>query len=173
MTSFHCCICFFIVWFYFLGSINLFVVPLGCLVSGPASQRWGRRRLMMWTNLPFIISWLIFYFANSSGWLFLALVITGLNGGLTESPVMTYVSEVTQPHLRGMLAATATLAVIIGVFTQMLTGSFVTWRTACLINLIYPVICFLALLIVPESPFWLAGMLILKNCIKALVSELR
>ncbi|XP_014205686.1 facilitated trehalose transporter Tret1-like [Copidosoma floridanum] len=139
-----------------IGSINLFLVPLGGFVSGPVSQRLGRRRTMMLSTIPFVIAWLIFYYAKSANMLFLAQALTGMTGGLLEAPVLTYVAEVTQPHLRGMLSATSTMAVICGVFTQMLTGSLVDWRTVALINIVYPIICFTALYLVPESPTWLA-----------------
>lgn len=133
------------------------MVPLGGFVSGPISQWLGRRKTMMLASIPFVIAWLIFHYANSARMLLLALAMTGLTGGLLEAPVITYVAEVTQPHLRGMLSATSTMAVITGVFTQMLAGSLVGWRTAVLINIIYPVLCFLSLSLVPESPIWLAS----------------
>lgn len=135
----------------------MFAVPLGCLVSGPISQYLGRRRTMLISNIPFVVSWIILYYSTNASMLFIALSLTGLTGGLTEAPVLTYVAEVTQPHLRGMLAATSTMSVILGIFTQLLTGSLTDWRSACLINLIYPILCFVTLAIVPESPYWLAG----------------
>lgn len=135
----------------------MFLVPIGCLVSGPLSQYLGRKRTMMFTNIPFVIAWLIFYYSSNSAMLFTALAMTGLTGGFLEAPVLTYVAEVTQPNLRGMLSATASMSVILGIFTQMLSGSLAHWRTVAMINLIYPVICFFALCLVPESPHWLAG----------------
>lgn len=36
-----------------------------------------------------------------------------------EAPVLTYVAEITQPKFRGMLAATGSTCVILGVFTQV------------------------------------------------------
>ncbi|XP_011495090.1 PREDICTED: facilitated trehalose transporter Tret1 [Ceratosolen solmsi marchali] len=140
-----------------IGSINLFLLPLGGFASGVVSQKLGRRRTMMISTIPFIIAWIIFYNAVSNNMLFIAQALTGLTGGLLEAPVLTYVAEVTQPHLRGMLSATSTMAVMCGVFTQMLTGSLVEWRTVALINLIYPILCFISLYLVPESPTWLAG----------------
>lgn len=133
------------------------MVPLGCLISGPISHHMGRKRTMLMANIPFITAWVIFYFAKSSPFIFLALALTGLTGGLCEAPVLTYVAEVTQPHLRGMLSATSSMAVIIGVFSQLLIGSLVDWRTVALINLTYPAMCFTALCLMPESPYWLAG----------------
>lgn len=133
------------------------MVPLGSLASGPLSQCLGRRKTMMIATVPFVIVWLLFHYAWNSTMLFVALTMTGLTGGLLEAPVLTYVAEVTQPHLRGMLSATSTMAVIFGVFTQMLTGSLVGWRTVVLVNLAYPILCFLSLSMVPESPTWLAS----------------
>ncbi|EFN66250.1 Sugar transporter ERD6-like 6 [Camponotus floridanus] len=140
-----------------ISSLNLFLVPIGCLVSGPLSQYLGRKRTMMYTNIPFVIAWLIFYYSSNSTMLFTALAMTGLTGGFLEAPVLTYVAEVTQPNLRGMLSATSSMSVILGIFTQMLSGSLAHWRTVAMINLIYPIICFFALCLVPESPHWLAA----------------
>ncbi|KAL2727536.1 facilitated trehalose transporter Tret1-like isoform X1 [Vespula maculifrons] len=140
-----------------ISSLNLFLVPLGCFVSGPISQYLGRKRTMMIANIPFIMAWLTFHYSYNTTMLFIALALTGFTGGLIEAPVMTYVAEVTQPRLRGMLSATSTMSVILGVFTQMLGGSLASWRTVAMINLTYPLVCFIALLMVPESPHWLAG----------------
>ncbi|XP_043796666.1 facilitated trehalose transporter Tret1-like [Apis laboriosa] len=140
-----------------ISSLNLFLVPIGCFASGPVSQFIGRKRSMMLTTLPFVAAWVIYYYATTAAMLFVALAMTGLTGGLLEAPVMTYVAEVTQPHLRGMLSATSTMSIILGIFTQMLGGKLGNWRTVTLVNLIYPLICFLALCAVPESPYWLAA----------------
>ncbi|EFN85275.1 facilitated trehalose transporter Tret1 isoform X1 [Harpegnathos saltator] len=139
-----------------ISSLNLFLVPIGCLMSGPLSQYLGRKCTMMLANIPFVIAWLMFYYAGNSAMLFAALALTGLTGGLLEAPVLTYVAEVTQPHLRGMLSATSSLSVILGVFTQMLSGSLAHWRTVALVNLAYPILSFLSLCLMPESPYWLA-----------------
>ncbi|XP_015186014.1 PREDICTED: facilitated trehalose transporter Tret1-like isoform X2 [Polistes dominula] len=140
-----------------ISSLNLFLVPLGCFVSGPISQYFGRKRTMMLANIPFIMAWLIFHYSYNTTMLFIALALTGLTGGLIEAPVMTYVAEVTQPRLRGMLSATSSMSVILGVFSQMLGGSLANWRTVAMVNLAYPLICFTALFCVPESPHWLAA----------------
>lgn len=73
--------------------------------------------------------------------------------------VLTYVAEITQPHLRGMLSSTSTMSVILGVLIQFLLGSFLHWRTVALANCCIPIISFILLFFVPESPHWL----IMKN----------
>ncbi|XP_073953595.1 facilitated trehalose transporter Tret1-like [Choristoneura fumiferana] len=140
-----------------ISSINLIVVPLGCALSGVVTSPLGRIRAMQVVNIPFAIAWLMFHFSTISGHLYGALILTGLAGGLLEAPVLTYVAEVTQPHLRGALSATSSMCIIIGVFTQFLFGLFMYWRTVALVNIIFTVLAVIALFFVPESPHWLVS----------------
>lgn len=112
---------------------------------------------MLLSNIPSIISWILLYFASTPTMLYIPMALGGLVGGLVEGPVLNYVSEITQPHLRGPLSATASMGVIVGVFIQFAIGSVVDWRHVALINITFPVLCVIALSIVPESPYWLAG----------------
>lgn len=73
--------------------------------------------------------------------------------------VLTYVAEITQPHLRGMLSSTSSMSVILGITIQFFLGTFFPWRHVALINLIVPITAFTLLFFVPESPHWL----IMKN----------
>ncbi|KAL1375486.1 hypothetical protein pipiens_004665 [Culex pipiens pipiens] len=140
-----------------LSSINLICVPLGCVFSGMLTQPIGRRRAMQIVNIPILIAWLLFHFASDVHFLYCGLALAGFSGGLSEAPVLTYVAEVTTPKLRGMLAATGSTCVIIGILIQFLMGSFLRWRTVALVSASLPVISFLLLFLVPESPVWLAG----------------
>jgi MFS family permease len=72
---------------YVAGSINLICVPLGSLLSGSLTQSIGRKRSMILVNVPFIVAWVVFHYANSVGMLYASLVLTGLGGGLLEAPV--------------------------------------------------------------------------------------
>lgn len=69
--------------------------------------------------------------------------------------MLSYVAEITQPHLRGMLSSTTSLSVSIGTLFQFLLGTFLPWRQVSLVNCFIPVICLLLLTVIPESPLWL------------------
>ncbi|XP_067006167.2 facilitated trehalose transporter Tret1 [Anabrus simplex] len=141
-------------WF---SSINLICVPLGCLVSGAVTQPLGRKKAMIFINLPFVAAWLMFHYAESLALLYCALALTGFSGGLLEAPVLTYVAEITQPHLRGMLSATSSMCVILGVFIQFFMGNFWYWRTVAAVNVAFPILAIIGLSFVPESPHWLVS----------------
>uniref|UniRef100_A0A182MQM0 Major facilitator superfamily (MFS) profile domain-containing protein n=1 Tax=Anopheles culicifacies TaxID=139723 RepID=A0A182MQM0_9DIPT len=140
-----------------LSSINLICVPLGSIFSGMLAQPIGRRRAMQLINIPIFIAWMLFHYASDVTFLYIGLALAGLSGGLGEAPVLTYVAEITQPRYRGMLAATGSTCVILGVLLEFLMGSFMKWRTVALISSVVPILAALLLFLIPESPVWLAS----------------
>ncbi|XP_044728328.1 facilitated trehalose transporter Tret1-like [Chrysoperla carnea] len=138
-----------------ISSINYIMVPIGCALSGVCTQPLGRKKSMLLINIPFIVAWLVLHYGRQVEFLYLGFALTGFTGGFLEAPVLTYVAEITQPHLRGMLAATSSMSVIFGIFIQFLLGTFLNWRTICLINISSPIIAIISLTFIPESPHWL------------------
>lgn len=69
--------------------------------------------------------------------------------------MLTYVAEVTEPKYRGMLTASGTTCVVIGILVQFVLGTFLKWRTIALVCSVMPVFTIIALFFVPESPYWL------------------
>jgi hypothetical protein len=57
--------------------------------------------------------------------------------------------------MRGMLAATGSTCIILGVFSQFVMGTFLKWRQMALINAFVPILSIILLTLVPESPHWL------------------
>lgn len=74
---------------------------------------------------------------------------------MLEAPVLTYVAEISTPKLRGILAATGSFCIILGIFSEFLMGIFLQWRTITLISTSAPVLALICLFFVPESPHWL------------------
>lgn len=54
----------------------------------------GRKKAMIFVNIPFIIGWFLLYQATQIWHLFFGLSVLGLAIGLMEASVMTYVGEV-------------------------------------------------------------------------------
>ncbi|KAK9886077.1 hypothetical protein WA026_014862 [Henosepilachna vigintioctopunctata] len=138
-----------------IASINLFAIPFGCLVSGVVTQPLGRRRSMQLINIPFGICWIVYYFSSEAWHILVTLAITGLAGGLKETPVLTYVVEISQPHLRGTLTSTASVTVAAGVMLEFILGKFLNWKSAALCSLVVPFLSFSLLFFIPETPSWL------------------
>ncbi|KAK5646898.1 hypothetical protein RI129_005362 [Pyrocoelia pectoralis] len=138
-----------------LGSTTLLTILIGSLFSGLATQPLGRKRSMQLITIPFIICWIIFHYASQMWHLYFALAIMGIFGGLVEAPFSAYVSEITQPYLRGILSITGSLSALIGILIQFILGTFQPWRTCALISCAFPILTFILFCFVPESPYWL------------------
>jgi MFS family permease len=79
--------------------------PLGSVLSGIVLERLGRKKSMILVNFPHLIGWFIFYFATSVPMLYVSAVIMGLGIGFMEAPIITYVGEISQPEMRGILTS--------------------------------------------------------------------
>lgn len=89
--------------FSFSASITFITQPIGSLVSGFLQDMFGRKRCMLVVNIPQVVGWLVLYTATSVRSLYLAVVIMGLSVGFMEAPVLSYIGEITEPRLRGVL----------------------------------------------------------------------
>lgn len=74
----------------FRGSLNFIWISIACIIAGPITQAIGRKRAMQLITIPYMISWILFYFSATSWHIFLALSITGCAGGLLEAPVSIF-----------------------------------------------------------------------------------
>ncbi|XP_014259831.1 facilitated trehalose transporter Tret1-like [Cimex lectularius] len=138
-------------WF---GSVVYIAQPLGSLTSGFIQDHLGRKRCMMAVTIPQFIGWIILYFAQSIEQLFTAAVIMGLSVGFMEAPAMSYLGEVCEPRLRGTLSSFSEVFLLLGILFKFFIGAMLTWRNSCAVALTVPVLAFILLSIVPESPTW-------------------
>ncbi|KAJ8686883.1 hypothetical protein QAD02_022677 [Eretmocerus hayati] len=135
----------------------LFMGPVGALLIGLVSKRIGSRRTLWLTSLLFSLSWLGFYNAKSALSLLAVQAIMGIIGATVFGPGITFIAEITQPHLRSALMACSSLSLILGTFYTVAVGSLMHWKPACLLCLPFPIVGFLAMCFIPETPHWLAA----------------
>lgn len=139
------------------GSVAYISQPIGSALSGWMSEPIGRRKAMMLVNIPHIIAWTMLYFAQSSVEVFLAAVLLGLGVGFMEAPIITYVGEITQPAIRGILIACAGVAAMLGFFVVYLLGTFMLWRHVALVCLSVPLLTVVAIYFVSIACVWCAS----------------
>lgn len=54
----------------------------------------GRKRAMLISNIPFIIAWMMMYYANQVWHILVAYALMGFGVGLMQPPVITYIGEI-------------------------------------------------------------------------------
>lgn len=120
-------------------------------------DRFGRKKTLLITEIPLIIGWIVIAFASNVNMIYCGRLLTGLGSGLVGAPARVYISEVTQPHLRGMLSAMAAACISFGILLQYTIGAFASWYTLSGIVAIIPTVAFIAMLLMPESPNYLVA----------------
>uniref|UniRef100_A0A1B6CRE8 Major facilitator superfamily (MFS) profile domain-containing protein n=1 Tax=Clastoptera arizonana TaxID=38151 RepID=A0A1B6CRE8_9HEMI len=129
-------------WF---GSISFICQPLGSILSGILLEPLGRKYSMLIVNIPHIIGWLMLYSASSIFTMYAAAVIMGLGVGFMEAPIITYVGEISEPTLRGILTSYAGLFVSLGFVVTFTLGSLAHWQQAALISCLVPIVTVVAI----------------------------
>ncbi|XP_023948775.2 facilitated trehalose transporter Tret1 [Bicyclus anynana] len=139
-------------WF---GSMAFLCQPLGSIFSGPILDTFGRKKALFLVNIPHLAAWMIMYFAWNVPSLFLGNALLGIGTGIMEAPSITYVGEVSDPSLRGILTTLTNSFTSLGMFIAYLLGTVVSWRQAALVSVTVPLATMVLVLFVPETPIWL------------------
>ena len=148
---------------------------LAMMVSGPLSDRIGRRPVLSIAAVLFAVSAIASALAPNFLWFVLARMLGGLGVGAALIIAPMYIAEMAPPESRGRLVSFNPLNIVIGIsaaffsnyliltlgesgmaWTELLGLGERNWRWMLGIETLPAVIYFLALMFVPESPRWLA-----------------
>lgn len=141
--------------FYLPASLSSLSTPIGCILGGYLSDRIGRKKTLILTEIPLILGWLSIAFATRIEMIYIGRLLCGLGSGIVGAPARVYTSEVTQPHLRGMLTALSSVSLSFGVLFQYTMGAFLSWQMLSAASCLVPVIAMLGMCLLPESPNYL------------------
>ncbi|KAE8147111.1 general substrate transporter [Aspergillus avenaceus] len=143
---------------------------LGALISGPLSDRVGRKTAIMVGCVIWLVGSTLMCAAQNIGMLVVARIINGLSVGIESAQVPVYISEMSPPSKRGRLVGVQQWAITWGILIMFYISygcSYIgeqnsyayntaSWRVPWGLQMIPAVFLFLGMLILPESPRWLA-----------------
>ncbi|CAO3659901.1 unnamed protein product [Umbelopsis vinacea] len=135
---------------------------IGCLISGPLLERYGRKAALLLIAIVSIIGTLLQCTSYNVIQYTIGRILCYLGTGITISVVPAYQSETSPAELRGAIGATLQLWIGVG---QVL-GSVITnatqampgreaWLIPTGIQFLIPVLLIIGYPFVPESPRWL------------------
>jgi sugar porter (SP) family MFS transporter len=151
-------------WFhgFFIMSMALWGTVVGALLGGIPTQRWGRKKVLIWIGILFSLS--AFGTALAPGPYIFSIFrfIGGLGIGVSSVAAPTYISEISTPKNRGKLVALYQFNIVFGILIAFLSNYFLQgvggandWRWM-LGMLAIPSLIYSGMVIgVPESPRWL------------------
>ena len=134
---------------------------LGSLVGSWPTDRFGRKRTLLWIGIFFLVGSLWSAFANDV-WSFMsARFLGGIAIGVSTVAAPLYISEISPPESRGRLAGMFQFNIVFGILVAFLSNFLLArmgtdaWRWMLGIMAVPSVVYTLACLIIPESPRWL------------------
>jgi SP family arabinose:H+ symporter-like MFS transporter len=140
----------------------LFGCVLGCFIAGRLTDRYGRRRLLIFVAFLFALTSVATALAGSFTSFVAARFLGGLAVGAVSLLSPMYVSEVSPPSIRGRLGAMYQMSIVVGILTSYSINYLLrntgpnNWRWMFLTGILPSVIFLVFVLLAPESPRYLA-----------------
>ena len=149
----------------------------GAVTAGVLSDRFGRKRLLIASALLFAVTSLGNALAGSFTVFILWRILGGMGIGLASSLSPMYIAEVAPAQMRGKLVAVNQLTVVVGILLAQSINWFLVrglpdgatddfirsswfgqqgWRWMFGLTAVPACLFFVGMLLVPESPRWLA-----------------
>lgn len=136
-------------------------MPLGALLGGLAGgtliEILGRKWSIMLTNVGFLVSWIMCFFASSYIYLYIGRIIVGISVGVASLTLPVYTAESLQPEVRGSMGLLPTALGNTGVLICYIFGVFYEWKVLALIGAILSIPFLIMIWFIPETPKFLLG----------------
>lgn len=157
----------------------LFGCICGALVAGKLSDSFGRKKILLTSGVLFLVCAIGCTFASSANQIIIWRFVGGLGVGIASMLSPLYIAEFTPAHLRGRMVTLYQFAITAGVMAAFLSNAMLlkisnlssmanthgvikwifvdeVWRGMFGAMGLPAIVFFSCLLIVPESPRWLA-----------------
>ena len=133
----------------------------GSISTGYFADRYGRRSVLFFSAILFVISNVPVLFISSLPALLLLRFVTGIAAGITSLSCPLYLAEIAPPTKRGAFVGSFQLAVTLGtLIAYALNLQFAesgSWRVMLFFTAVPAAFQAVALFFIPETPKWLFG----------------
>ncbi|XP_060859337.1 facilitated trehalose transporter Tret1-like [Metopolophium dirhodum] len=137
-----------------ITSITILICPIGLLIIGIITDKFGRRKAIQIISVPMALGWLTITFSNSYATLLIGKIILGIPFGVSTCTFL-YISELSPTNLRPLYITLVPFTVGLGMMAECILAMYCRWQTISGIMLVVSVVNFLTLFMVPEPPIWL------------------
>jgi sugar porter (SP) family MFS transporter len=143
-------------------AIVLAGAALGAAGAGTLSDRFGRRRVILAAALIFVAGAILCALAAELTVLLVGRFLVGLAIGVASMLTPLYLAEIAPASDRGAIVSLNQLCITVGILVSYLVGFALAsfphgWRWMLGLGAVPGVILTVGMLILPESPRWLAG----------------
>ena len=142
-------------------SAALWGTVLGSLIGSWPTDRFGRKKTLLWIGVLFLTGSLWSAFAHEVVSFMVARFIGGIAIGISTVAAPLYISEISPPEKRGRLAGMFQFNIVFGILVAFVSNSLLagmgdnSWRWMLGIMVVPSIIYTSACFFIPESPRWL------------------
>ena len=115
----------------------------------------GRKRLFLFSAVPFFVSWIVIGFSQTSVLLHVARFLAGLTDVLSFTAVPMFLGEIAEPEIRGLLCSICPVLIVVGLLLINTIGSYLDISTTAFVACSIPAILLITFIWIPESPYFL------------------
>ncbi len=147
---------------FFIMSMALWGTVLGALFGGIPTEKYGRKKVLLWIGIMFAISAFGSAFATDPFTFSFFRFIGGIGIGVSSVVAPIYISEISTPLTRGRLGALYQFNIVFGILIAFLSNYFLQgfggvndWRWMLGVLAIPSLLYTILVLGISESPRWL------------------
>ncbi|KAF5285558.1 hypothetical protein FQR65_LT13192 [Abscondita terminalis] len=138
-----------------VASIPMLGFIAGSVVSSYFTHKFGTKHTLVLSTLPIIFSWIVIAITNSIATLIAMRCLAGFGDGFIITALPLYVGEVTDKDIRGGLTTTISVLNAFGNVLLYSVGPFISYTALALLCAAITVIVMIALVLMPDSPYFL------------------
>jgi sugar porter (SP) family MFS transporter len=147
---------------FFIMSMALWGTVAGSVFGGIPTQKYGRKKVLLWIGVLFSISAIGSALAQGPYMFSFFRFIGGVGIGVSSVAAPTYISEISTPKTRGRLGAMYQFNIVFGILIAFLSNYFFKgiggendWRWMLGVMAVPALIYTIMVFRIPESPRWL------------------
>ncbi|GAB1863913.1 Sugar transporter ERD6-like 4 [Camponotus japonicus] len=130
-------------------------VGIGSLVPFILMDNIGRKKTLLVTTIPKIISWLFIGLSTSVPFIYIGRILAGIGCGITYAVMPMYLGEISSKRTRGPLGTLMAVLINIGMMLIYAIGLWISRFAMAMISVCAPVLFLLTFMWLPESSVFL------------------
>ncbi|XP_063826978.1 facilitated trehalose transporter Tret1-like [Ostrinia nubilalis] len=127
----------------------------------------GRRKSCVFVVLNTFTAFIVLYCSTDATQILISQVLQGVNAASQTSLTVIIMTEYTSPEYRGVFCTTKSVMMYLGVWVANAIGMFFHWSNIAVLGIACSVYNFVAILIMPESPYWLVSQEKITECVSS------
>lgn len=151
-------------WLTIFGSCINVGGLFGSLLSGYLLSTRGRRWTLLFSCTVGALGWFGIYYSAATVYaryspsilFILGRVVTGFSAGMLIPAGSAYLIEIAPPSFQGLYGLLTQIGIVSGIAGSYVLGAWLRWEVVALVDAIGLCVIMLAIVLIPESPKWLA-----------------